>query len=165
MSYRVDLGVVTDEKGIKTILESNAWKTITRKHELVISVINSCEWLGEPKYDVYHFMLEDMSYTWLEKIGLFKTIKSLEYYETLLVGEDINDIEHNCVWPESMNDDPPLYYLSLERKIVASKDFSFWKHSNPEVMAQFEENNAKLAKALCEFSSAVMENVLRKRKR
>lgn len=115
--------------------------------------------LGEPKYDVYHFMLEDMSYTWLEKIGLFKTIKSLEYYETLLVGEDTCDIQYKRVWPESMNDDPPLAYLSLERKIVASKDFGFWKHSNPEMMTLFEENNAKMAEAMVKFASAMVENI------
>lgn len=117
MSYRVDLGVVTDEKGINTILASNAGKQIQDNYGITVYKAYSD--------NVYHFLLEDVSYGWLEEIGLFETIKQLEYCETLFVGEDINDIEHNCVWPESMNDDPPLNYLSLKRKIAADDDYGW----------------------------------------
>lgn len=129
MSYRVDLGVVTDEKGINTILASNAGKQL---QDYGITVYQL-----DPD-NRYHFMLTEVSYGWLVDIGLFETIESLEYYETLLVGEEIDDVEHKCVWPESMNNNPPMYYLTLKRECVLS---CFVQYHNPAVAFNLLNNH------------------------
>ena len=53
MSYRVDLGVVTDEKGINAILASNAGKQLQDNYGITV--------YQSPSDNVYHFLLEDVS--------------------------------------------------------------------------------------------------------
>lgn len=130
MGYHVDLGVVTDEKGINVILESNAGKQLQDVYGITVYQL-------DPD-NRYYFLLEDVSYGWLEDIGLFKIIESLEYRETLLVGEDIDDVEHNCFWPESMNNNPPMYYLTLKRECVLS---CFAQYHNPAVATKQLDNH------------------------
>lgn len=130
MSYRVDFGVVTDEKGIKTILESEAGKQLQDDYNIDVYRL-------DPN-NRYHFMLIDVRYSWLVSIGLFEILASLEYYETLLVGEDIDDVEHKCVWPESMSDELRMNYLTLKRECVLS---CFAQYHNPAVAFDLLDNH------------------------
>lgn len=157
MSYRVDLGVVTDEKGIKTILESEAGKQLQDEYKIDVYQL-------EPG-NRYHFMLEDVSYSGLVDIGLFKILESLEYRETLLIDEEIDDVEHKCVWPEPMNNNPPMYYLTLKRECVLS---CFAQYHNPAVAFNLLNNHidAETSKlnAFAQFAQEhdTDENILRK---
>lgn len=122
MSYRVDFGLVTDEKGIKTLLESEAGKQLQDVYGIDVYQL-------EPG-NRYHFMLEDVSYSGLVNIGLFKIIESLEYRETLLIGEEIDAVEHDYVWPESMPNELKIPYLTLKRECTLSY---FARYNNPNI--------------------------------
>lgn len=122
MSYRVDLGVVTDEKGIKTILESEAGKQLQDVYGIDVYQLDPG--------NRYHFMLEDVSYGGLVDIGLFKILESLEYRETLLIGEEIDAVEHDYVWPESMPNELKIPYLTLKRECTLS---CFARYNNPNI--------------------------------
>ena len=75
-------------------------------------------------------MLEDVSYSGLVDIGLFEILKSLEYRETLLIGEEIDSVEHDYVWPESMPNELKIPYLTLKRECTLS---CFARYNNPNI--------------------------------
>jgi hypothetical protein len=110
MGYYVDYGIVTDKKGIDTLWESAAVKDLRANNDVKLFRI-------DPD-GVFYLKIENMKYGYLESIGLFEVIKQLEYHETLLIGEDVEDVEHRLVCPESMTKDIkyiPRYYLSCKR--------------------------------------------------
>ena len=145
MSYRVDLGVVTDEKGIKTILESEAGKHLQDEYKIDVYQL-------EPG-NRYHFMLEDVSYSGLVDIGLFKILESLEYRETLLIGEEIDDVEHKCVWPESMSNELRMNYLTLKRECTLS---CFARYNNPNIAVK--KFTSKIAMETAELSAFICDH-------
>jgi len=112
MGYYVDYGIVTDKKGIDTLWESAAMKELRANYDVKLFRI-------DPD-GVFYLKIEDIKYGYLENSGLLMAVEQLEYYETLLIGENVEDVEHKLVYPESMTKDIkniPGYYLSCKRTI------------------------------------------------
>lgn len=122
MSYRAVLGVVTDEKGIKTILESSAWKKLQDKYGIDVYQV-------EPG-NRYHFMLEDTSIGELVDIGLFRIIERLEYHETLVINDEMEYVNHYHEWPKSLPDELKIPYLAVKTECTLSR---FAQYNNPNI--------------------------------
>lgn len=136
MGYYVDYGIVTDKKGIDILLASEPVKELRANHDAKLFRI-------DPD-GVFYLKIEDKKYGYLESIGLFEVVKQLEYHETLLIGEDVEDVEHKQVCPESMTKDIkniPGYYLSCKRSMEVTWLTPSWRTSNqsPNTVVEIEE--------------------------
>lgn len=137
MSYRkvldvVTLGVVTDEKGIKTILESAAWKKLQDKYGIDVYQV-------EPG-NRYHFMLESASYDELVDGGLFHILGRLEYREILLIEDEAAYVDHSWEWPESMPDELKIPYLAMKSECTLSR---FARYNDPNIAVKKMEKDIK----------------------
>ena len=111
MSYYVDFGIVTNKEGIDILLASSIVKELRANGYATLYEMKGVD-------DRYYLKITSVNYYYyLERKGLFDVLETIPYRETMLVGERYTDIESTCVYPESMDNDPPFNYLSCKRTI------------------------------------------------
>lgn len=110
MSYYVDFGIVTNKEGIDILLASSIVKELRAKGDATLYQMKEVD-------DRYYLKITSVNYYYLEHNGLFDVLKTIPYRETMLVGERYTDIESECIYPESMDNDPPFNCLSCKRTI------------------------------------------------
>jgi len=136
MEYYVAYGIVTDKKGIDILLASEPVKELRANHDAKLFRI-------DPD-GVFYLKIEMSEYGYLESIGLFEVVKQLEYRETLLIGENVEDVEHKLVCPESMTKEVkniPGYYLLCKRSIEVTWLTPRWhtSYQAPNMVVEIEE--------------------------
>lgn len=110
MNYDVDFGIVTNKEGIDILLASSVVKELRAKGDATLYEMKGVE-------DRYYLKITSVNYYYLENNGLFDVLKTIPYRETVLVGQRYTDIEQTCIYPESMDNDPPFNCLVCKRTI------------------------------------------------
>ena len=110
MNYYVDFGIVTNKEGIDILLASSVVNELRAKGDATLYEMKGVD-------DRYYLKITSVNYYYLENNGLFDVLETIPYRETMLVGERYTDIESTCIYPASMDNDPPSNCLSCKRTI------------------------------------------------